>query len=270
MNIKRSLIDTHAHICDEKFDNDRAEILARAKESGIETIVEIGESPDGWGRVKEFLEKTVVPSPFVVWSCGFHPHYAEKFSGFDFDRMKREASSSARCVAIGEIGLDYVKSPASKEMQIALFRKTLEIAVELKKPVVIHCRQAQRDSLDILKSFFNQTLSGERERGVIHCFSGDLSFAEECLNLGFCLGVDGPITYPSAKILREVISRVPLERIVLETDSPYLPPQDFRGKRNESSYLTFVATKLAELFNKSIEEISRTTTANAKRLFQLS
>jgi len=182
--------------------------------------------------------------------------------------MKRQASDSS-CLAIGEIGLDYAKSEASKENQMELFRKALEVAGELGKPVVVHCREAQADTLRILRSFFSGLSRYELPAGVIHCFSGDLGFAEGCLDLGFYLGVDGPITYPSAKELRDVISKVPLERVVLETDSPYLPPQPFRGKRNEPSHLTHIAERLSEIFNKSSNEIASVTTGNARKLFKI-
>jgi TatD DNase family protein len=145
----------------------------------------------------------------------------------------------------------------------------LETAAELNKPLVIHCREARQDMLRILKSFFGGTARKDVCIGVIHCFAGDLNFAEGCMDLGFFLGVDGPITYPNAHQLREVMAQVPLEKIVLETDCPYLPPQGFRGKRNESSYLPLIAQKLAEMFGKSTEEIGRITTDNAKKLFRI-
>lgn len=265
-------IDTHAHLCDDQFDPDREAVLHRAKERGVNTIVEIADRPEDWEKAKVFSERLGVKKneslPSIFWSCGFHPHYAANSLEFNFDIMKKTASATD-CAAIGEIGLDYVKSSASKEEQTALFRKSLEVAAELAKPVVIHCRQAQADCLRILKSFFGGTARQDLATGVIHCFSGDLHFAEAALDLGFYLGIDGPITYPSAKDLREVISKAPLDRIVLETDSPYLPPQHFRGKRNEPTHLVLIAEKVAELFQKSVEEISKTTTENARRLFRL-
>ncbi len=262
-----SLIDTHAHLCDPQFDADRPEALARALSQGIKTIVEIADEPAGWDRAKN-LARASTGQPNVFWTCGFHPHYAMQGETFDFAAM-RQAGAEARCVAIGEIGLDYVKSEATREAQASTFRKALEAAAEINKPVVIHCREAQADTLRILKSFYAGTSRRDFATGVIHCFSGDAYFAEGCLDLGFYLGVDGPITYPSAKALREVIAQVPLDRVVLETDSPYLPPQKFRGQRNESAHLTHIADKICELFGKSIDEISQITTQNAKNLFRL-
>jgi TatD DNase family protein len=259
-----SLMDTHAHLCDSQFDPDRTAAMERAKRAGVDTLIEIAEAPRGWERAKVFAGQ----NPNIWWACGFHPHYAKLISKFDFDIMKKAAQDS-HCLAIGEIGLDYFKSTASKETQISLFRKTLEISAELNKPVVIHCREAQQDMLRILKSFFGGLARRDGVTGVIHCFSGDVSFAQGCLDLGFFLGVDGPITYPNSHLLREVISQVPLDRIVLETDCPYLPPQGFRGKRNEPSYLPLVAEKLVEIFGKSVEEIAQMTTQNAKKLFRM-
>ncbi len=260
------LFETHAHLCDPQFDLDRGSAVARASEAGVKTIVEIAESPESWEKAKNFSgEKNDAD---IFWACGFHPHYADRQSNFDFETMKALARDE-NCVAIGEIGLDYAKSEASKEDQMALFRKTLEVAGELDKPVVIHCRDAQADTLRILRSFYSGLSRRELCMGVIHCFSGDMNFAEGCLDLGFYLGVDGPLTYPSAKGLREVIANVPLEKIVLETDCPYLPPQPFRGKRNEPSYIKWIAEKLSEVSGKRLEETALVTHANAQRLFRI-
>lgn len=280
------LIDTHAHLCDAQFDADRKEVLERAKEASISTIVEIADAPSQWEKAKKISQESGVlrqaskkPTtddsrlttpvfPSVYWACGFHPHFAEEAAGFNFDIMK-EAASDAKCVAIGEIGLDYCKSRASREKQIALFKKGLEIAAELAKPVVIHCRDAQADTLRIIRSFFRGLADRALASGVIHCFSGDFHFAEGALELGFFLGVDGPITYPSAQNLRQVIGKVPLERILLETDSPYLPPQNFRGKRNEPSYLGKIAEKLSEVLERELGKVAEMTTENAKKLFRI-
>jgi TatD DNase family protein len=261
-----TLFETHAHINDSQFDLDRQAVLDRAREAGVKTVIEIAESPECWGKAAALAETS--SNPKIFWACGFHPHYAERQENFDFKEMKKSAENF-NCLAVGEIGLDYAKSEASKDNQQALFRKTLEIAGELDKPVVIHCRDAQQDTLRILRSFFSGLARYELPSGVIHCFSGDLSFAEGCLDLGFYLGVDGPVTYPSAQGLREVLSKIPLERLVLETDCPYLPPQAFRGKRNEPAYLTHITEKLSEIFGKSSEEISQVTAANSSRLFRI-
>jgi TatD DNase family protein len=263
------LADTHAHVCDAQFEADRAEVLRRAKAQGVGLMVEIADGPEGWDAARDLAGRAPSPDqPTLYWTCGFHPHYADGSMGFDFARMK-EAAASPRCVAIGEIGLDYFKSTAPKDEQISLFRKTLEVAADLNKPVVIHCREAQADTLRILRSFYSGVSRRDLCIGVIHCFSGDRSFAEGCLDLGFMLGVDGPVTYPSAQPLREVLEAVPADRIVLETDSPYLPPQGHRGKRNEPAHLALIAARMGMLWAKPADEVARQTTENARKLYHL-
>lgn len=262
------LIDTHAHLCDPQFDSDREDVLKRAKENGVEVIIEVSDSPINWEKTEDFskVHSMSKESPVIYWTCGFHPHHAEEGVAFDFERMRKSANRE-RCLAIGEVGLDYYKSSASGEIQIVLFEKSLQVAVSLKKPVIIHCRDAQEDVMKILKSFYEKKSDKNYHPGVIHCFSGDLSYAETCLQLGFYIGIDGPLTYPNAKNLREVISKIPLERIVLETDAPYLPPQSYRGKRNESAYLPLIAQELALIFKKDLQEIVQITSNNARKLF---
>lgn len=263
------LVDTHAHVCDAQFEADRTEVLKRAKAQGVGLVVEIADGPDGWDAARKLTEQPSAPDlPTLYWTCGFHPHYAGGQAGFNFEEMKR-AAASPRCVGIGEIGLDYFKSEAPKEDQQAVFRRTLEAAAELNKPVVIHCREAQADTLRILRSFYSGVSRRDLCIGVIHCFSGDRSFAEGCMDLGFLLGVDGPVTYPSAGALREVIGSAPHDKIVLETDCPYLPPQGYRGRRNEPSHLGLIAEKVGELWGKTAEEAARQTTENARRLYRL-
>ena len=273
-----SLIDTHAHFSDAQFDLDRMECLERARVLNVDTIVEIADDPKTWEMAKNLAHKVTATAalpaqksdrlPKMFWTCGFHPHYAQQFHDFDFASMI-QAAADPLCVAVGEIGLDYVKSEASKEDQTALFRRTLEISAQINKPVVIHCRQAQSDMLRILKSFYGGTSRADLVQGVIHCFSGDIHFAQGCLELGFYLGVDGPLTYPSAKELRETLAQVPLDRLVLETDCPYLPPQSHRGKRNESAHLPTIAEKLAEIFNVSTETVAEKTSQNARKLYRI-
>jgi len=264
------LIDTHAHLCDPRFDPDREAVLARAGAGGIVTIVEIADRPAGWeaSRSLALSANGKETGPRMLWSCGFHPHYAQEAAGFDFTSMVG-AARDPDCVAVGEIGLDTVKSRSSRDDQIRLFREALEVAGELDKPVVIHCREAQADTLRILRSFFGGLSRRDGAAGVIHCFSGDIHFAEGCLDLGFYIGVDGPVTYPSSGPLREVLRQVPLDRIVLETDCPYLPPQAMRGQRNEPAALGDISRKLAGLFDRSPDEIARITSENARTLFRL-
>ena len=168
--------------------------------------------------------------------------------------------TNEKVVAVGECGLDYYRNRVEKKVQIEVFEKQLEIAENFKKPVIIHCRQAEEDVYKILDGHKNI-------KGVIHCFSSSVEFAEKFLQLGFYIGIDGPVTYPNAKVLREVIKMLPLEKMLLETDSPYLPPQNFRGKRNEPSYIKYIAEKIAEIKNMPVSEVSQITDKNAKKLF---
>jgi len=164
--------------------------------------------------------------------------------------------------------LDYFKCTVPKEVQTQTCRRAIDLALELNRPLILHCRDAFFDLIPILKSFFSQS-AGDGLAGVVHCFTGTLKEADELLSLGFFLGVDGPLTYPKAQSLQEVMNRVPLEKILLETDSPYLPPQPYRGQRNEPSYLPLIGVKLAEVKSLSIERIARQTYLNACRLFRL-
>jgi TatD DNase family protein len=262
------LFDTHAHLTDERFDADREDVLKRAKENGVISVVEIADSPKSIGKARDFCERFTGREGFpeIYWAAGFHPHYAAAFSENDFDIMKKSAGEP-RCVAVGEIGMDSVKSESTKEEQTQLFKRTFRIALETGKPAVIHCRESETDVLALLKDFLKP---GPKDSpGVIHCFSGSERFAQDALELGFYIGVDGPVTYPNAKSLREVLKTVPLDRLVLETDAPYLPPQSYRGKRNEPAYLGPIAEGLAMLFGKSRDEIERITTENAKKLYRI-
>lgn len=260
------MIDTHAHLCDEMFSADRREVLECAFASGVEKIVEIAERPEAWPNARVFASSGEF-SGRLFWTAGLHPHHAGAATEESYPCMI-EAARHERCVAIGEIGLDFHRNGSHLEIQKAVFLKCLEAARQAQKPVVIHCRDAWDETLSLLHNFYG----GEKPReirGVFHCFQGEWEIAKEILEMGFMLGVDGPITYPTAKGLREVFTRVSLERLVLETDSPYLPPQGYRGKRNEPSYLRLIAERLAEIRGVPFEEVVRQTSLNARRLFRI-
>ncbi|MFH1540898.1 MAG: TatD family hydrolase [Elusimicrobiota bacterium] len=253
------MIDTHCHLLDSSFDSDRKEVIERVFSSGVTKLIEISIEPNLWQSSLDLCKQY----KNIFCSIGFHPNDADKY--VDFLHLLNDE----KVVAIGECGLDYYRNNTDKKIQIAVFEKQLEIAVKFKKPVIIHCRsglsaigQSEEDVFNILSHQKNIT-------GVIHCFSSTIEFAEKFLQLGFYIGIDGPITYPNAKTLREVVKKIPLEKILLETDSPYLPPQNFRGKRNEPSYIKYIAEKIAEIKNLPIFEISKITDENAKKLFGL-
>jgi TatD DNase family protein len=265
------LTDTHAHVADAKFDADRDTAIARARSAGVTTLIEIAESPDMWDSAVALAEKY----PFVYASLGIHPHHAHE-AGPDawpaLLRRLRELLKHPRVVAVGEFGLDYFRMQNSKEQQDYLFRKQLELAREAGKPVVIHCREAHEDVQKGLFEFFAARppkMECPDPNGVIHCFSGVWSDAQAYMLHGFVLGFDAPVTYPSAKGLQEVVKRMPLQRMVLETDSPYLPPQTHRGQRNEPAYLPATAEAIADLKRKDTAEVAAMTTQNANNLFRL-
>lgn len=257
------LIDTHAHLCDGQFDADREAALERAAAAGVARIVEIADNAAEWERALEFA-RAHPNRVYCAW--GFHPHYAQDWRDSHADLCRKRAGSPL-IVAIGEIGLDYVKSEAPAHIQQRTFRKMLELASAVGKPIVVHCREAHADVFPLLEKYW-QAPAG-RFGGVLHCFSGGVEEARRAVGMGLALGVDGPITYPKNDGLREAVREAGLDSIVLETDSPYLPPQSSRGRRNEPAKLPEVLAKVAELFGVAAEEAAERTTANAEALFRL-
>ena len=264
-------VDTHLHVADSKFDVDRQAVIERAAQAGVKTLIEIAESPETWDAAVALAERY----PFIYASLGIHPHHAHE-AGPDrwpeLSKKLRVLLKHPKVMAIGEFGLDYFRMQNTKEQQDYLFRRQLDLAKELGKPIVIHCREAQTDTQKTLKEYYpNASYARDcpRPNGVVHCFSGTWEDAQTYLAHGFMLGVDGPVTYPNSPALKDVMVRMPLERLVLETDSPYLPPQTYRGQRNEPSHIPAIAEEVAALKRKTIDEIARQTTLNAKALFRL-
>lgn len=254
--------ETHAHLCDPRFSADRDEVVRRAFDAGVEPIVEIADGPDEWDAAAALAAAN--PGR-VFWAAGLHPYYADKSSDEVWDRLAGFAAR-ADFVAVGEIGLDYAKSSAEAAAQKAAFERGLAVARRINRPVIIHCREAFPDLLEILARWAPATTPSP---GVVHCFTGSAADAEALVTMGFHLGVDGPVTYPSSRALREALKAAPLDRLVLETDSPYLPPQSRRGQRNEPALLPEVAAGLAALHGVSPDELSDITARNARRLFRL-
>ena len=250
--------DTHAHYDDKAFDNDRNALLTRMNDEGVDYILDPGCDLASSRAAIALAERF----DFVYAAVGFHPEELEGYSEEAFQQMEALAAHP-KCVAIGEIGLDYywAENPP-KEFQQPVFRRQLELARERDLPVSIHDREAHGDSLAIVLEY-------PEVRGVFHCFSGSPEMAAELLKRGWYLGFDGPITYKNAKRAPEVAAITPLDRIVVETDSPYLTPVPFRGKRNDSRYLPYVIEKLAEWKGVSPEEMTDLTWKNGKRLFGL-
>lgn len=254
------IFDTHAHYDDEAFQEDRDELLGSLSSCGIEAVVNISSDLDSIGRTLELTRQY----PQVYGAVGIHPCDTGALTEENFESI-RTAAMYPKIVAVGEIGLDYYWDEPEREIQKYWFERQLEMARDVKRPVVIHSREAAKDTLDLMK----EHRSGE-SGGVIHCFSYGTEMAREYLNMGFYLGIGGVLTFQNAKKLKEVVAYAPLERLVLETDCPYLAPVPFRGKRNSSLNLPYVVKAMAELKGVTEEEIILATNRNAKALYRLS
>jgi len=253
------LIDTHCHLDFKDFNDDRAAVLKRSRDSGIGVIINVASSMEGTARSIQIAGE----NDFIYASLGIHPHEADSVSGNDI-KLFAEFLDKPKVVAIGEIGLDYYKNISSKENQKKLFIKLLEIAKDTNPPLIIHNRDAYIDTIDILKN-----ITGSSVNGVMHCFSGDEKFLKICLDMGFFISFTCNITYKNADSLRKIVKLVPMDRLLLETDAPFLAPQDFRGKRNEPMHVKYVAEEVAKIKGISFEEAARITTENAIKLFRL-
>lgn len=247
--------DTHAHYDDEAFDSDREELLPKLAKDDVGLIIDPGCDVLSSRKALELAERF----DFVYAAVGLHPEELDKYSPESFEEICSMARHP-RCVAIGEIGLDYYWDASHKEEQKALFRRQIELALELDKPVIVHDREAHGDCLDIVRDYPGL-------RGVFHCYSGSAEMAKELLKLGWYLGFDGPVTYKNARKALEVLELCPMDRMLMETDSPYLSPVPMRGKRNDSSNLKYVAEKIAQVKGISPEQAAAITLENGCRLF---
>ncbi len=267
------LTDTHCHLDYHKFDPDRAEVIQRANDSGLIRLLVPGLHHRSSKEAMQLAEKY----PSVYAAVGFHPTDLMEFTEKTFEEVK-ELAAHPKVVAIGEIGIDYywVKENEKRAAQREALRRQLQFAREIEKPVVIHMREendswfgdASVDLLEILGEWRAGLRGALAERpGVLHSFNGDLETAQKALALGFYIGVTGPVTYKNADKKREIIRQIPLDKILIETDSPFLAPVPFRGKRNEPAFVHHIADKIAEIHSKSPAEIANVTTANAARLF---
>ena len=253
------IFDTHAHYDDEDFDADRYELLESMKEHGVGTIVNIGASMRSCKTTLALAEKY----PFVYGALGVHPSDCGTMTEEDIQWIKANAANE-KIVAIGEIGLDYYWDNVERDVQKKWFVRQLEIAKEIGLPVIIHSRDAAQDTLEIMKAEHKDTTGG-----VIHCFSYGVEMAREYLNMDYYIGVGGVLTFKNGKKLKEVVEYAPMDKLVLETDCPYLAPVPYRGKRNSSLYLTHVVEEMAAIKGMSVEEVIRVTAENAKRLYRL-
>lgn len=253
------LIDTHMHLHVLQFDADRAMALERAAAAGVERMVEIGYDLESSRAALALAERH--PQIFAV--VGIQPHYAVQADAAWLEEVRRLAAHP-KVVAIGEIGLDYYHDRAPHDLQERLFREQLGLARELQLPVVIHSRDAQADTVRILRD------AARGQPGIMHSFSGDWAYAEACLEVGFLLSFSGPVTFSKATDLHDVARRAPLDRILTETDCPYLAPHPLRGRRNEPANVRLVVARLAELRGAVLEEVAAAVWRNAAEMFQLS
>lgn len=253
---KIMLFDSHAHIDDKKFNEDREATIARALENGIGGILNAGADMFSSARAVDLAEQY---EP-VYAAVGIHPHDAKDARETDYPKLA-EWAARPKVVAIGEIGLDYHYDFSPRDVQKAVFIRQLDLARQLGKPVIIHDREAHADLLEVMKK------EGAGLSGVFHCFSGSLEMAREVLAMGLYLSFAGPVTFANAHKLKEVAKAIPLDRLLVETDSPYLTPEPHRGRRNEPAYVRLVAETIAGLRNIEPEQLARITTENTKRLF---
>ena len=253
------IFETHAHYDDEAFDEDRDQLLTSLKDNGIEAVVNIGASIQTTKNTLALMEKY----PFVYGAVGVHPNETAELNE-DLMNWLEHVSRKPKVVAIGEIGLDYYWDEPERDVQKLWFVRQLELARKVGLPVVIHSRDAAKDTLDLMKA----EKAGEIG-GVIHCFSYGVEMAREYLDMGFFLGIGGVVTFNNGKKLKEVVEYMPLDRIVLETDCPYLSPVPFRGKRNSSLNLPYVVKAISQLKGVPEEEVIAVTNANAKKMYRL-
>lgn len=254
------LVDTHCHLDDPKFQGEVPEILARAREVGVAAMVTIGTSIESTQKALAIARE----HDGVRAAAGIHPHHADSVhTPKAFEPLVSLAEDPA-VVAIGETGLDFHRDYADPKHQQSLLSLHLDLARRTGKPLVIHCREAYAEFIERVRRELAPPAAG-----VMHCFSGSAEDARRLLDLGFHISVAGPVTFPNARRLREVVRRVPLDRLVLETDAPYLAPQEFRGRRNEPAYLRFTARRVAELLGVDYDRFCESTTRNAAALFGL-
>lgn len=253
------IFDTHAHYDDEQFDGDRRELLLSMRENGIGNIVNVGANMASSQRSLELAAEY----DFLYAAVGVHPSDSAELDEEKLSELKI-MTSDPKCVAIGEIGLDYYWPEPGHELQKNWFRKQLGLAREVELPVIIHSREAALDTVTILREENAAEIGG-----VVHCFSYSKEIAHECVKMGFYIGIGGVLTFKNARKLIEVAEEIPMDRIILETDCPYLAPVPFRGKRNSSLYLPYVVEKLSEIKGVSPEEIIKVTEENARRMYRL-
>lgn len=252
------LFDSHAHLDDEKFDEDREQVIARIFESGVAGFVNVGACMASSAR-----SVTLATQYEKIYAAvGIHPHDAENALEKDYEQLAIW-SKLPKVVGIGEIGLDYYYDLSPRDVQRKVFVRQIDVARQMNMPIIIHDRDAHADILDVIKK------EAKGVRGILHCFSGSLEMAKEIIKLGFYISIAGPVTFKNAAKLPEIVANVPLERLLIETDSPYLTPHPHRGKRNEPTYVRLVAEQVASLRGMELSALAEATHNNAKDIFKI-
>lgn len=251
-----NIFDSHAHYDDERFNEDREDVIASLKSSGVIGVINCGVDIKSSYNALAFADKY----DFFYAACGFHPEEANDIKDEDFDTLKTLLKNE-KCVAVGEIGLDYYYDFVPREVQREVFERQLSLACELNLPVIIHDREAHGDTMELLRKY--------KPNGVLHCFSGSKEIAKEAVDLGLYIGFGGALTFKNAVKPIEACDAVPMDRILLETDCPYMAPVPMRGKRNVSSFIPFVAEKMAEIKGNTPQEILNITANNTCKLFNI-
>ena len=252
-------IDSHSHLDDERFNEDRDILIKSLKDNKVDIAINIG------ADLETSINSVNLANKYdnIYATIGVHPHSASEVTLETLNKF-RQMSKNKKVVAIGEIGLDYYYDNSPRDLQRKWFKEQVELAKELNLPVVIHSRDATQETFDIIKEAQDGTL-----RGVLHCFSGSIQMAIEYIKLGFYISIGGPVTFKNARVVREVAESVPLDKLLIETDSPYLTPEPYRGKRNEPMFVRYVAEKIAEIKKISVEELASHTSRNTKELFEI-
>jgi TatD DNase family protein len=261
-------VDSHAHLDGKQFDSDREQVIARAREAGVQTIVAIGngDGPEDVDCGIRLAEKY----DFIYATLGIHPHEARLANEDAYQNMERLAKHP-KVIAWGEIGLDYYYDHSPREVQKEVFTRQMELAATAKLPIVIHCRpsEASDNAWDDCLGLIREHWAAKGLGGILHCFTGNWTQGKSALDMGFMISFAGNVTFPKAQQIRDVALQVPLERMLIETDSPYLAPVPHRGKRNEPAFVNETARKLGELLGRSAEEVGQQTSRNFYNFFKL-
>lgn len=252
-------IDTHVHLNADQYENDAEEVIQRALDAGVKQMVVVGFDRKTISKAMELIETY----PFIYGVIGWHPVDAVDCTEEDLQWIK-ELAAHPKIVGIGETGLDYYWDKSPKDIQQELFRKQIQLAKDVQLPIVIHNRDATGDVVRIL-----QEEQASEAGGIMHCYGGSVETARQCIDMNFYISLGGPVTFKNAKMPKEVAKEIPLDKLLIETDAPYLAPHPYRGKRNEPSYVPLVAEEIARLKEISVEEVAKQTTANAKKIFAM-